>query len=748
MPDKAALSHDVFLIEQLTPNLTWIRVRPFTLWAQQGYSVLATNLHGEIADTGTNGFYERNTRYLSRYVWQVNDTPLQPTVVQTVTHHTMMAYYRTKEASGIPQDALDIEVARMIGQGMHEDISLTYRGEQPLQFTLQLVLEADFADVMELTRGQRGQIGDISQVWNPENQTLHIAYHIEDLHHGLNVRFKNPVIPRWEQNRLTWNLTLAPGERWHMCVVIAPVFCGKTLEPLYTCYQLQPHTSQRDVGQARWMDTATRLVCANPTVQMAYDTAKSDLAMMRLWEEDTAEDAWIPAAGLPLYVGVFGRDILTTGWQAGLMGPEMMRGAVNTMRQYQATQFDDWRDEQPGKIIHEARLGPMSLLDRTPHRCYYGSTTSTPLFLIMLSELYHWTGDRRLLEQNREAMDHALDWIENHGDLDGDGFYEYRTLSSQGLKNQGWKDSDEGIVYADGRIVPNPIATCEEQGWVYDAKIRAAIMYTALHEFRRAEQLIKEAHQLKEQFNRQFWMPEENFYALALDPDKRQVTSITSNPGHCLATGIVDEHKAGPVIGRMLSPDLFSGWGIRTLSDRHPRYNPYTYHLGTMWPVENGTFCMGFVRYGYYQHANLLAKAIFDVSTHFEYNRLPEAISGHPRDEAHPIPSIYPQSNMPQAWSASATAIMIQAMLGLYPFAPFNVLLLDPHLPQWLEQLTLYHLRVGTSVVSLHFWRDTDGKTRHRVLEKQGNLKILPHFFNVHLFHHLLEMATNRLARI
>lgn len=747
MPDKTLDQRLLMMDDGPDISLARIRARPFTLWAQQGYSILATNLKGEVQPEKAYGLFERNTRYLSRYLWTVNHEPLDVVTVQPASHHALLGYYRAQASGTIPENGLQVQLARMIAQGMHEDVSVTNYTEQALPFELGLSVDADFIDIMEITMEKREQWGALTQTWDPENRRLRFDYQVEDLNHGLILHLKSEAVPRYLDGALAWELSLQPGQTFHFCVDVEPIYCGEHLKPLYGCYQFNTNAGSRDRLQAQWLEQSTRLACQNAMVEQAYESARMDLAMMRLWEEDSGPDAWIPAAGLPMYVGVFGRDTLTAGWQAGLMGPEMMHGAVETMKKYQATEFDDWRDEQPGKMIHEARLGPLSLLDRIPQKRYYGSTTSTPLYLITLSELYHWQGDTRLLERHKKPMDKALEWIERYGDLDGDGFYEYQTLSSQGLRNQGWKDSDEGIVYADGSIVPTPIATCEEQGWVYEAKVRASMMYTALKEFKKADRLIHEAHQLKEQFNREFWMPGENFFALALDPDKRQVASITSNPGHCLATGIVDEEKAAPTVGRMMSPDLFSGWGIRTLSSKHPRYNPYAYHLGSVWPVENGTFCMAFVRYGFHRHAGQLAKAVFEASRFFEYGRLPEAMSGYPRSEAYPFPSIYPNSCMPQAWSSSAVAVMIQAMLGLYPFAPMRLLLLDPHLPIWLPELTLHHLRVGNATVSLRFWRDPDGKTHHRVLEKQGKLRVVPHLVNIHKFHQLKNFAESVLTR-
>lgn len=749
---------------QLTHSTSWlgsnqgpiwprIRVRSHTMSFQQGYSVMATNIDGEIDGEADHGLYEHNTRYLSQYVWQINGQRLAPVAAQPVSHNSMLGYYLAKKSeskppySEIPESALDIQIARFIGQGMHEDIRLINHAGSMLHVNLSLTLEVDFADMNEVQQQSRQQIGLTTMHWNQEAQTLTFHYTIADIHHGLALKVQSNMQGQYRQGQLYWDIELAPHQQAQLCVLVSPIFCGEQLSPTQDCYNFSPQSNTREKTREQWLTSATRLETPNVFVRRAYDMAMTDLASMRLWEEDQAPNAWVPAAGLPTYLGVFGRDILTAGWQAGVISADMMRGAIAVMNKYQATKTNDWRDEQPGKMVHEVRVGPLSLLDYIPQHYYYGSTTSTPLYLVVLSEFYHWTGDKALLERNREHMEKALHWIETYGDLDSDGFYEYQTRSTQGLKNQGWKDSNEGIVYADGRQVETPIATCEEQAWVYEAFVRSAMLYMALKEFNQAERLLTKAHKLKERFNKHFWMPEENFYALALDPQKQQVTSITSNPGHCLVSGIIDEDKAGITIGRLLSPDLFSGWGIRTLSSKHPSYNPYSYHLGSVWPVENGTFCLAFVRYGYHPHANLLAEAIFSASSLFEYGRLPEAISGHPRDQAHPFPSVYPQSNMPQAWSSSAIPIIIQAMLGLYPFAPMKALFLDPHLPEWLPELSLYKLKIGNAEVSLHFWRDSGGATHYRVLEKKGTLRILPHWVNIHTFHQLKDFSESHFIK-
>jgi glycogen debranching enzyme len=719
-----------------------IRVRPHTLSFQNGYTVLATSLDGEIDGREDHGLYERDTRYLARYQWKIDGEPLIPVVVQPIDSDKLQGYYRTQLESGYPGQTLQIQINRLIGQGMHEDFIVENYCPTDQTMQLKLFLQADFMDMFEALQGERQQCGEARLHWEQALQTLTWHYRIEGVRHGLVVRVHSEIPATFHGNHLLWETTLGVREKIKICTDVAPVFNGHQEVPVYGCLgcpQSRDLASERQ--KERWLQEATAIQTANHAVMKAFETAKFDLISMRLWDEDPRPDAWIPVAGLPNYVGIFGRDCLTAGWQAGLYSPQMMRGAVLMMNRYQADHFEDWRDEQPGKMLHEARLGPLSLLNRLPQQRYYGSTTSTPLYLIVLSEYFHWTGDLHFIRENLPHMERALAWIEQFGDLDGDGLYEYQTVSSQGLKNQGWKDSNEGIVGADGRQIEPPTATCEEQAWVYEAKIRCAILYSALRDFKRAEQLLAEAHALKEKFNQAFWMPEEGYYALALDAEKRQVASITSNPGHCLVSGIIPEDRAAQTIARMLQPDLFSGWGLRTLSTQNSAFNPYAYHLGTVWPVENGTFCMAFVRYGHHQEAHTLAKAVFDASNFFEYGRLPEAISGHPRDAEHPMPSVYPNSCMPQAWSSSAIPIMIQAILGLYPFAPLKLLLLEPHLPDWLPELKLYNLQVGQARISLEFWRGVDGRTHHRALNQSGTLHILPKLINIHRFHQLKDLA-------
>jgi len=399
-------------------------------------------------------------------------------------------------------------------------------------------------------------------------------------------------------------------------------------------------------------------------------------------------------------------------------------GALRELPKWQGKVENDWRDEQPGRMLHEAHSGPLAMLNYNPRSRYYGAATTSSFYPVVLSELWHWTGNKREVEALLEPAVHGLEWKDKYTDRFGDGFYDYQSRSSQGNRNQGWKDSGDAIVYEDGRQVDPPISTCEEQAYVYVAKLRMAEMFWFMGDRDLARGYFHQASELKKRFNDRFWMPGKNYFALGLDAKRKQIKSISSNPGHLLACGIVDKELARPVAQRLLQSDMFSGWGVRTLSSDHPAYDPYSYHRGSVWPVEHGSFAMGMMRFGLIDELHTIARAIFEASTLFDYNRLPECFSGHARDEEHPFPALYPKTNWPQAWSASSVFAIVQAMLGLYPFAPTNLLLLDPQLPDWLPEIFLRNLHVGNAVVSIRFYRN--GKSTHfDVLEKRGRLHVL-----------------------
>lgn len=408
-----------------------------------------------------------------------------------------------------------------------------------------------------------------------------------------------------------------------------------------------------------------------------------------------------------------------------MVSTQMIQGTLPILASLQGTTVNDWRDEQPGRMLHEAHTGPLAALGFNPRSRYYGAATTSGFYPVVVSELWHWTGDKELVTPLIEPALKALRWKDDWADLDGDGFYEYLTRSEQGTENQGWKDSGDAIVYPDGTIAKPPIATCEEQAFVYVAKLHMAELLWWLDRKDEAHRLYHQADELKKRFNEAFWMEAEGFYAMALDSKKRPITSIGSNAGHCIASGIVDHALVRRTADRLMADDMFSGWGVRTLSSRHPAYNPYSYHRGSVWPAEQGTFVLGFMRYGLHGHVERLARGMFEAASLFDFQRLPEVFSGHPRDDRHPFPGMYPKTNWPQAWSASATFLFLQSMLGLYPYAPLHALFVDPRLPEWLPEITLSNLHVGSAVVGIRFYRERDGSSGYEVLEKHGHLHIV-----------------------
>jgi glycogen debranching enzyme len=346
------------------------------------------------------------------------------------------------------------------------------------------------------------------------------------------------------------------------------------------------------------------------------------------------------------------------------------------------------------------------------------------MFVVSLAHLYAWTGDKECLARHWDTARRILDWAREYGDCDGDGYLEYLTRSSKGTKNQGWKDSGNAILYEDGRPVPAPLATCELQGYWFAAQQLMAIMSWVVDERDNAKALWKSAMDLKERFNRDWWMEDEGFIALALDEDKCQARSIASNAGHCLAAGIVADEHIPRVVGRLFAPDMFSGWGIRTLSTTHPSYNPLSYHLGTVWPVENATIAFGLRRYGFDQRAVDLARSMVDLASLFELGRIPECVGGYARTEF-PHPGAYPKANSVQAWNQSALPLLLHTILGLQPVAMLNLLVVDPVLPSWLPEVTIRGLRLGGATATIRFWRDDAGASHAEVVRKRGTLHLV-----------------------
>ena len=736
-------------------SLIRLRPRAGTTYVSSDRTVLATRDDGVLEPGLNQGLFVDETRLLSLWRWRIEGAAPQPVSSSNVAQRSWLGYYiapapggraeRERDPiSGAAQEAVELRLSRYVGGGMHEDVDLANFARWPVRLSLELEIGSDFADPSE-TGGERRQKGRKRSVWSEGDGTWELATTYEATHRyahqgetgtarlrrGLTVRFSHAATPpRHRRNRVSFEVSLAPGERWHCCVDVIPEIDGRRLEPRYGCRSFDPPDTPYERRTAMFLDEATRFSSAEsatlaPVVVGALEQGKHDLAALRLFDLDVDERAWTPAAGLPLYVALFGRDTLTAAWEAAPVSTDLMRGVLPVLAERQGREVNDWRDEQPGRMLHEAHDGPLATLNFNPQGRSYGSLTTSGFYPFVVAQLWHWTADKALVQPFIDPAVKALEWLRSCSDRDRDGFFDYRTRSSMGTENQGWKDSGDALVHADGSPAQAPIATCEEQGIAFAALLNLAEVLVWFGRRDEARLLWDEAVELKKRFNDAFWMEDEGTFAMALDRDGRQVRSIGSNALHCVATGIADKALVTRTLDRLMAPDMFSGWGVRTLSSEHPSYNPYSYHRGTVWPVEHGPLAVGAYRYGCHERVEQICRSQFETAALFDHFRLPECIAGHPRDADHPFPAVYPAANSPQAWSATTVYTLLQAMLGLQPFAPTRMLFIDPFLPPWLPEVTLTGLRVADASVSLRFFRKPNGRTDYEVLHKRGSLHVV-----------------------
>jgi glycogen debranching enzyme len=737
------------------PALIQLRARPDTLYLSRGRTVLACGLDGDITSE-THGLFVHETRVLSRHRLLVDGTPPRAVTLSNVQQFSWLGYYATA-ALGVPtgppdegsgqlaplsQQTLEVRVSRVVGEGLHEDLDLTSFADRRIEFELAIELDADFGDLVEAGR-ERRRVGRITTHdrhdtgrWARDYRFL--AEHVFDvegeagtarLDRSVTLRIdRSDSAPDQRDGLVRFRIALDPGATWHACLIAEATVDGVPLAAPGPCRALGSEPDQPPASP--YLAAATRFstpesATMSQVVVAALEQAKADLDALRLSDLDHGPDAWTMAAGLPLFVALFGRDTLTASWQAAMTGPEMMRGTLLELARWQGRTENAWRDEQPGRMLHEAHTGPLEALNYNPRARSYSSITTSAFYAVTLSELWHWTADRPLVERLVPTALAALEWLDTCRTVGAEGFHSYQTRSAAGVTHQAWKDSADAIVDEDGRQIAPPIATCEEQAFAYAAKLMLAEVLWWIDRKDDAKRLFREARELKARFNDRFWMADRGFFAIGLDAQGHRISAITSNPGHCLAAGIVTKELAGPTADRLMQDDLFSGWGVRTLSTQNPAFNPYSYHRGSVWPVEQATFVLGLVRFGLHGHADRLSRAVFDAARLFDSYRLPELFAGHARDADHPFPALYPQANSPQAWSASATLQIVQALLGLFPYAPLGVLFVDPHLPAWLPELTVSDLRVGSARVSLRFFRTEDGSTDYRVIDLEGRLRVV-----------------------
>ena len=661
---------------------------------------------GTMDGSGNDGFYASDTRFVSGYRIWINGR--NPVLLDSAATHFFASRFEftnptiLDDLGEIPPNVLSIRLDRTISEGVHEDLDIYNFNQRPVTLAVDVEIDSDFADIFDVVGPRLVRRGTIQSRWFSTRRELRTTYTNRDFRRSLVValeRSGNP--PQWANGRLSFSIHLEPGATWHTCLKWLPVIGARRRPTTLGCNAITEERAGFHPPRLARVGIGT----SNRTVEAAWRQAVHDIEALRLEEDGAGRGVFIPAAGIPWFATLFGRDSLVVSMQSISGYPEFAAGALRRLSELQATRDDPARDMEPGKIPHEIRHGELATLGIMPHQPYYGTHDATSLFVIVLSYLYQWTGDAGILERYLPAAEAAMRWIDQYGDRDGDGIQEYAPRSKQGYYNQGWKDAGDAIIDATGALAPHPIATCELQGYAYDAKLRMAEIYEVLGHTEAAGPLREAADRLYQRFNDLFWWESEGTYALAVDGRKKQVRSVASNAGHCLASGIVPPDRARRVVERLLQEDMWSGWGIRTLAASHPYYNPFSYHTGSVWPHDNAMIAGGFRRYGFDAEAALVAQGIFDAAERFPSNRLPELFSGLARDRgSFPVP--YLGASAPQAWAAASVFRLIAVLCGIHArVAPEGEreLYVNPALPDWLPELTISHLRAGRGSLTLRF---------------------------------------------
>ncbi|SCF36348.1 glycogen debranching N-terminal domain-containing protein [Micromonospora mirobrigensis] len=649
-----------------------------------GNTFLVSDRRGDIEPSHDRptGLFSFDTRFLSTWLLTVDGDRLHALSIDDSES------YRTRFflAPGEPTHYLDARVSvlrtRTIGGSFDEQLTVLNHAKEEAEFIVRVEMGADFADIFEIKAVLRKKGRTEATV---EPNTLRLTYRREHFHREATI--SSSAAAEVDEAGMTFRVRIPPHGEWTTRLHVATLIFGARGEDFRAT---TPLGGTRSVGsiqveQDELISRAPKLGCDCEPLATAYNRSLRDLASLRY--ESITFGSRLLAAGLPWFMTLFGRDSIFTALQVLPFLPDLVRPTINLLAGLQGTRLDDFRDEEPGKILHELRYGETAGFEEQPHSPYYGSADSTPLFVILVDEYERWTGDVQLIVALEDHVRKALDWVDTYGDLLGTGYIWYETRNPDtGLPNQCWKDSLDSISFRDGALPAFPRATCEMQGYAYDAKLRAARMARKFwNDPAYADRLEREAAELKERFNRDFWLPEREYYALALDPEGRPVDALTSNIGHLLWSGIVDPERAGRIAGHLLGPDLFSGWGVRTMAEGQGRYNPIGYHVGTVWPFDNSIIAWGLWRYGLRDEAGRVCRAMIEAAKYFG-GRLPEAFAGYDRSLTD-YPVEYPTACSPQAWSAGTPLLMLRVLLGLEPQGEH--LIIDPLVPPGMGRIEL-----------------------------------------------------------
>jgi len=650
---------------------------------------------GDVAAGTAEGLFVRDTRIVSRYELRVNGQ--RPESLAVVSENPFSATFvsRCQPRAGRADSTLMVFRSRYVGQGMREDIVIRNFGDEPTFCSVELFIDSDFADLFAVKEG-RSADPDGETRREHDGTSLELSYRRGNVNRGSVLHFA-PTPASVGDNLVGFEAIVPARGEWQACVEVHPVIEGKAIDPRYLCGQPVDRAAPAE-RLAKWRRQMPQVETDHEGLRGVIACSAEDLGALRIFDPDYPERV-VLAAGAPWFMTVFGRDSLITSWMALLVDPDLALGVLQTLARFQGEKIDPRSDEQPGRILHEMRFGEAPSLSLGGGSIYYGTADATPLFVTLLGELRRWGLAREAVDELMPNAERALEWIEHYGDADGDGYVEYHRATDRGLANQGWKDSWDGIRYADGRVAQAPIALCEVQAYVYSAFLARAHFAREAGDEATFERYRAKATRLKADFNRDFWLEDKGWYAIGLDADKRPIDSLTSNMGHCLWAGIIDEDKARTVADRLLSPEMFSGWGVRTLATSMGGYNPISYHCGSVWPHDTALIAAGLSRYGFREHAQRLVASLFDAALSLG-GRLPELFSGLDRAEFS-SPVGYPTSCSPQAWAAASPLLCLRLMLRLDPWVPYGKTWLAPLLPDGMKHLKVAGIPLAGSRVTI-----------------------------------------------
>lgn len=747
-PERILLDGKTFIPAEQLPIPEWpcvVSERPQpTLTAKDDDLFLVTDTIGNISGCSLNdgnpsmGLFCCDTRFLSRLELQIEGRSpvlLSSTAEKGFSLSVLCTNPRIEER--LRAETVGIRREIVLNGALFEEIEVANYSTTTVSFELSLSFDADFMDLFEVRGYDREKQGRLLRLAEPiteegafapdsvapvhyqSPESLTLAYQgLDGLVMESRIQFQHRQPDYFKGYTAIWRLDLASHETQKLGYRMNMLTNNASSSTVSAAFTLGQAKAAEFMEEQHWLQQITRISSDKSGFNRVIERAEQDMYLLR----QSFGKYKTVSAGVPWFSALFGRDSLITASQTLMLNSQIAKETLMILAAYQGKNEDDWREEELGKILHELRFGEMARCQEIPHTPYYGTVDATPLWLMLYAEYYAWTHDGETLEQLWPNALAAMEWIDRNSKQTG--YLTYYRKSKRGLDNQGWKDSGDCIVDRKGELANGPIALCEVQAYVYAAKVRLSEIARMKKRLDLADSWLEEARNLKVRFNRDFWIEDQDFCALALDGEGKQVESITSNPGHCLHLGIFTPEKAYSVAERLRAPDMFNGWGIRTLSSLSPAYNPMGYHIGSVWPHDNALIAMGLRSLGLIDQALELFQGLFDMTHQQPYQRPPELFCGYERNGDN-APVQYPVACTPQAWATGSIFQLLQMVVNLVPDAQNNCLrIIDPALPESINRLSLHNLRVGPTILDLEFER-SGSTTACRVAKKRGNLRVV-----------------------